>query len=361
MPELDAFAALEAGHVIDDDVHQSWRIARAPTGNVTPEDFTWHEAAVPEPGDGEVLLKTLYLGLAPVMRFYMQGLPAAGEVPLSLGDIIHGRGVAQIVKSRNAAWREGEIVQGQLGWQTYKVSGMTAKEKFIRMPNNGLPAALGAGVLGMKGMSAYAGYMICGEPRAGDLTVLSGAAGGVGSLVSQMAANVVGAKVIGIAGGPEKCALIKRYGCAEAIDYKSDDVGAMLDAFLPDGLDMYFDNIGGKVLDLCLDRLRLRARIILCGAISEYVEKGTTSSLPGYRRIGRTDSRLQGFFVYNYMDQWTIAMEHMADWIKSGKLQPLIDENQGFQSMPRALARMYYGRNVGVTYTSVRGEPDGWG
>ena len=168
MSGLDAFDALAAGKSVSDEANYSWRVARHPDGNVVPGDFSWAETAIPEPAAGEVLLKTHYLGLAPVMRMYMMGGSPSGEVPLRIGDVIHGRGVAQIIKSRHPDWREGEMVQGQIGWQTHKVSAMTAQEKFFRMPPNGLPAALGSGVLGMTGLSAYAGLFRTGDPRCGD-------------------------------------------------------------------------------------------------------------------------------------------------------------------------------------------------
>lgn len=354
---LAAFDTLAAGKAIDDSANYQWRVARAPVGNVRPEDFEWAVTDIPEPKDGEVLLKTLYLGLAPVMRFYMQGTGAAGEDMLAPGDVIHGRGVAQIVKSRHTGWNEGDIVQGQIGWQTYKVSRMTAQEKFFRMPHTDLPASLGSGVLGMKGMSAYAGLFACGDPRKGDLMVLSGAAGGVGSMVSQMAANVVGADVVGIAGGPEKCAFVKNHGCSAAIDYKNEDVPTRLDELRPSGIDLYFDNVGGDILSACLDRLRMHSRIVLCGSISEYT-RDTPFGLTNYTRLRATESVMRGFFVYNHFDQWDKAMDEMANWIRDGKLKPVDDVVEGFQNMPKGLARLYYGDNTGIQYCSVRGEPE---
>lgn len=361
MSVAEALASFDdlAGREMAEDANCQWRIARRPEGNVRPDDFAFHTEAIPEPGEGEVLLKTLYLGLAPVMRFYMQGTARTGDALIGPGDVIHGRGVAQVVKSRHPDWREGEIVQGQIGWQTWKVSRMTAQEKFFRMPKNGLPAALGAGVLGMTGLSAHAGLFACGDPRAGDRMVLSGAAGGVGSMVSQMAANVVGCDVVGLAGGPEKCAFIKAHGCSEAIDYKSEDIEERLDALRPDGIDLYFDNVGGETLAAVLERLRMHARIVLCGSISEYV-RDEPFCLSNYTRLRGTDARMQGFFVYNHLDRWDQVMEEMAGWIADGRLQPVQDIEQGFAAMPRALASLYYGANVGVQCCSVRGEPEEW-
>ncbi len=356
---LAAFDTKWGGYNIDDAANYQWCIARRPEGNVRPDDFAWATSDIPEPDDGEVLLKTHYLGLAPLKRFYMLGQDPSGEGARPIGGMIPGRGVAQVVKSRHPDWREGEMVQGQLGWQTYKASAMTAQEKMIRMPNNALPAALGAGVLGMTGLSAHAGLFACGNPRPGDLMVLSGAAGGVGSMVSQMAASVVGCDVVGIAGGPAKCAFILGHGCSGAIDYKTQDIGEQLDALRSHGIDLYFDNVGGETLVACLERLRMHSRIVLCGSISEYT-RDEPFRLPNYTRLRRTESSMRGFFVYNYLNIWDRVMDDLSGWIKDGKLKPVQDIEQGFENMPRALARLYYGANVGVQCGSVRGEPDQW-
>ncbi len=359
MTGLDAFDTLAAGKAISDDANFRWCVARHPVGNVVPEDFGWAVTAIPEPGPGEVLLKTHYLGLAPVMRMYMMGGSPSGEVPLKIGDVIHGRGVARIIKSRHPDWREGDMVQGQIGWQTYKVSRMTHQEKFFKMPPNGLPAALGSGVLGMTGLSAYAGLFPTADPRAGDRMVLSGAAGGVGSMVSQIAANVIGCDVVGIAGGPEKCAFLLDHGCSAAIDHKHDDLAERLDALRPDGIDLYFDNVGGETLQACMERLRMHARVVLCGSISEYA-RSVPFALPNYTRLRATDSRMHGFFVYNHIHRWEQVMGDLAGWIQGGQLKPVQDVIDGFQNMPKALAQLYYGRNVGIQCCSVRGEPEGW-
>ena len=326
---------------------------------MVPADFEWAHEAIPEPGEGEVLLRTLYLGIAPVMRFYMQATANTGDRDLDIGEVIHGRGVAQVVKSRHPDYQEGEVVQGQLGWQTYKVSKMTRQEKFFKMPNNGLPASHGTSALGMTGLSAHAGFFACGNPREGDLMVLSGAAGGVGSMVSQMAANVAGCDVVGMAGGAEKCAFIKAHGCSAAIDYKSEDIAERLDALRPDGIDLYFDNVGGETLQAVLERLRMNARIVLCGSISEYTRK-EPFALPNYTKLRATDSRMQGFFVYNHVPRWEAVMDEMAGWITDGKLKPVEYVTHGFQNMPRALASLFTGANVGSSCCSVRGEPEEW-
>ena len=350
------WAALSAGLKARQGVACQWRVAAHPQGNVRPTDFAWHEEPVPSPAEGEVLLETMYLGLAPVMRMYMQGTGAAGERKLVVGDVIHGRGVARILESRHADWRAGEIVQGQIGWRTYATSAMTPKEKFFRVTSHDLPYALACGVLGMAGLSAHAGFFACGEPRPGDVTVVSGAAGGVGSMVIQMARIAGASKVIGIAGGPEKCRTILELGCDAAIDYKSENVAERLSETCPKGIDYYFDNVGGDILSACLDRLAMGARIALCGSISEYT-RATPFGLTNYARLRVVEGRMSGFFVYNHVGRWNEVMTEMAGWIRTGALKPVQDVVEGFESMPEALSRLYDGRNIGVQCCRVRPEP----
>jgi NADPH-dependent curcumin reductase len=336
-------------------VNCQWRIAARPVGNVKPGDFEWHEAPIPIPKGGEVLLETMYLGLAPVMRMYMMGTDRTGDKHQQIGDVIRGRGVAKILESNHPDWQVGEIVQGSIGWQTYATSKMTAQEKFFRVTHHDLPYSLASGVLGMNGLSAYAGFFICGEPRKGDVTVISGAAGGVGTMVVQMAKITGASKIIGIAGGAEKCNFIKDLGCDETINYKSENVAERLSELCPNGIDYYFDNVGGETLTACLDRLAMHARIVLCGSISEYTRE-TPFGLTNYSRLRAVEGRMSGFFVYNHVNRWHEVMDEMADWIRDGKLNPVQDVVNGFEAMPEALSRLYEGKNVGVQCCQVRAE-----
>lgn len=338
-----------------EDRNCQWRVAARPAGNVVASDFSYTEEDIPRPGPGEVLLRTLYLGLAPVMRMYMLGTGAAGERPLEIGDVIHGRGTAQVVESRHPDYEVGDIVQGQMGWQTWKVSAMTPKEKFFKCPDYGLPYALCAGVLGMTGLSAWAGLMECGKPRPGDRMLVSGAAGGVGSLVIQMG-KILGCDVIGIAGGPQKCQFALDHGCSAAIDYKNDDVAAEITRHYPEGLDIYFDNVGGEILEAALERLRMGARVVLCGSISEYM-RDEPFRLGNYTRLRAVNGSMNGFFVYNHLHQWEQAMDEIAHMLTHQGLQPIQDMVDGFENMPEALARLYDGSNIGVQCCRVRGEP----
>ena len=306
--------------------------------------------------DGEFLLRTLFLGVRPVMRMYMQGIAAAGERPLEIGDVIHGRGVAQVVHSRHPDYAPGDVVHGQLGWQTWKCSAGTPEERFIRMSAEDVPCVYGAGALGMNGFSAVGGLLECGRPVAGETVVVSAAAGGVGSTVVQIA-RILGCRVIGIAGGKEKCSLVESLGAEVCIDYKSESLEERIAELCPAGVDVYFDNVGGETLEVMLENLAMGARIVLCGSISEYM-RPEPFKLGNYTRLRRVNGSMTGFFVYNFADQFAAMEARLAGWISSGALKPVQTVVDGFENMPRALADLYDGRNVGVQICRVRGEPD---
>ena len=340
---------------MNEDRNCQWRIAARPSGNVTREDFVYEEQPIPDIGPGEFLLRTLYLGIRPVMRMYMQGIEIAGEKPLAIGDVIHGRGVAQVMRSKHRDFAAGDVVQGQLGWQTWKASRGTEAERFRKLEYSGLSYSLGAGVLGMNGFSAYTGLVHCGYPLAGDVAVVSAAAGGVGSTVVQIA-RILGCRVIGIAGGARKCALLADLGCEAMIDYKNEDIDARLSDLAPGGIDVYFDNVGGTTLETCMEHLAHHARVVLCGSISEYM-LDEPFGLKNYTNLRMVNASMTGFFVYNFEHLFDEATEHLAKWIKSDELRPVEDVVEGFENMPDALARLYDGDNVGVQVCRVRPDP----
>lgn len=335
-------------------VNDQWCVARRPQGNVVRDDFTRRQVQITQPEDGEVLLQTMYLNLAPVMRDYMTGESAARERPLAIGDVIHGRGVAQVIASRHKDYAVGDVVQGQMGWQTYKLSAMTAGEKMRKMPDRGLSYSLGVSVLGMSGFSAYFGFVDRGQPKAGDTVVVSGAAGGVGSIVTQLA-RIFGCRVVGIAGGPEKCAAIASR-CDATIDYKAGDIAAQLGEQVPEGIDLYFDNVGGPILSACLDHLALDARIVLCGFISEYL-LDEPYALTNYERLQSANASMHGFFVYNHAAEFDRAEAQLSEWVSSGQLKPVEDIIDGFDAMPEGLARLYSHKNLGSALCRVRRGP----
>lgn len=339
------------------NVNRQWCVGARPEGKPKPSDFLYKEEPIPVPKEGEVLLETLYLGIAPVMRMYMMNATSGNEPPLDIGDVIHGRGVARILESRHPDWQVGEVVQGQLGWQTYKVSKMTDRERFFRVKHHDVSYAYSVRVLSMTGLTAYTSFLDQGQPKAGETVVVSGAAGGVGHIVVQMA-KIYGCRVIGIAGGVDKCAIVSNLGADETIDYKADDVPDRLKELCPGGIDIYYDNVGGEILEACLENLAYNARIVLCGSISEYTRKDPFG-LKNYARLRRTNATMHGYYVYNYLDQFDSCNTQLAEWIKSGEMKPVLDVLDGFDKMPEALIGVYEGTNVGTRCVKVKEENNG--
>jgi len=333
-------------------VNRQWCVGARPVGKPKVSDFLYKENLIPKPGEGEVLLETLYLGIAPVMRMYMMNLPAGGEPPLAIGDVIHGRGVARVLESHHPDYEARDIVQGQLGWQTYKVSKMTPQERFLKVKHHELSYAHSVRILSMTGLTAYTSFFDQGQPKAGETVVVSGAAGGVGHMVVQMA-KIMGCRVIGIAGGSEKCGIVSDLGADAMIDYKNDDVPARIAELCLDGMDIYYDNVGGEILEACLDNLAYNARIVLCGSISEYTRE-EKFGLKNYAMLRRANATMHGYFVYNYLDQFDSTNAQLAKWIASGQMTPLIDELIGFDKMPEALIGVYDGTNIGTRCVKVK-------
>lgn len=340
---------------MNEDRNCQWRIARRPEGNVVADDFRYTEEEIPSPRKGEFLLKTYYVNVAPVMRMYMSGESVAGEKPLEIGDVIHGRAVAEVVESHHPDFPVGDFVHGQVGWQSYKVSTGTTQEKFRKVPDLGLAYSVALGSLGMTGFSAYFGFVDCGKPRQGDVVVVSGAAGGVGTHVVQIA-KIFGCRVVGIAGGEAKCKLVRSLGCDYVIDYKAGDIAAQIAAACPDGIDLYFDNVGGETLAAVLENLAMHSRIVLCGSISEYL-LDEPFGLTNYTRLRRTNTTMQGFFIYNHVDDFDRAEQDMGEWLRSGQLRPVEHIFDGFKSLPDALASLYTGNNYGIAMVRIRPGP----
>ena len=337
-----------------EEVNRQWCVGARPVGKPKPGDFLYQETDIPVPGKGEVLLQTLYSGIAPVMRMYMQGQSAAGETALNIGDVIHGRAVARVIESHHPHYHVGDVVQGQLGWQTYKVSAMTPQEKFFKVRHHDVGYALSVRMLSMTGLTAYTSFFEQGRPEEGELVLVSGAAGGVGHMVVQMA-KIAGCRVIGIAGGTKKCDIVKSLGADAVIDYKNENVDQRIAMLCQDGVDIYYDNVGGEILMAALDNLAMNARIILCGSISEYAREepfGPTN----YTRLRRANATLHGYFVYNYLDRFEASNDQLVAWVKTGEMKPLLDIVDGFENMPEALMGVYDGINIGMRCVRVSDE-----
>jgi NADPH-dependent curcumin reductase CurA len=339
---------------------RQWVLARRPDGPAREDDFSLETVDVPDIGDGEVLLKVLYLGVAPVMLRYMTN-KASFERRMEIGDVMIGRGVGRVVASRNPAYRVGEIWQAKLGWREFAVIDGSDYYLAYRMNNTDLPLSHGISSLAMSGFTALIGMREVCCAGAGDRVLVSGAAGGVGSQAGSIARALGSTHVVGIAGGPEKCRLLTdRLGYGAAIDYKFDDVPARLDGLFPDGIDVFFDNVGGELLDEVMGRIRRRARIAVCGRISEYLLP--VEEYHRHRnlwRIGLLDAKIEGFFVYDHVADFPAYEAQLAAWIRNGKLRPLEDILEGLERMPAALISLYEGTNTGVRM--VRVDPDAEG
>ena len=339
---------------------RQWVMASRPQGRIQESDFRLEEAPVPEPGEGQVLLKTQYLGVAPVMMRYMTN-ETGFEKPMECGDVMLGRGVGIVAKSRHPAFREGDAYQCKLGWREYGlIDGDDPYFMPFRMDHRDLPLSHGISSLAMSGFSALIGLEDIGGLKPGDRLLVSGAAGGVGSQIAFMA-RAMGAQVtVGLAGGPAKCRILTdRLGYDAAIDYRADDRDAQIDAHFPEGIDVFFDNVGGELLDAVMARIRRRARIVICGRISEYLKDPEDYHRPrNLYRIGLMDSKLEAFFIYDYQDRFRDCETQIAGWIRSGQLKPLEDIDEGLERMPAALISLYEGSNVGVRMVRIDADAD---
>jgi NADPH-dependent curcumin reductase CurA len=322
--------------------NRQWLLAKRPEGMVSPANFELREVPLPEPGDGEILVRSLYLAFEPAMRGWMEDRPSYIP-PVAIGEVMRGGVVAQVVASNDPDFAVGSLVQGMLGWQEYAVTG---KGRVTPIPD-GTPPTWPLGVLGITGLTAYFGLLDIGKPASGETVVVSGAAGATGSVAAQIA-RIHGCRVIGIAGGSEKCAWLTGDARLDAaIDYKSEDVGARLDTLCPDGVDVFFDNVGGDILDAVLARIALRARIVLCGGISGYNEKEPPPGPRNLMNLVRQRGRMEGLIVIDYAARFGEGLSQLAAWVRSGEIAHREDIQEGFEYAPQTFLRLFSGKNLG--------------
>jgi NADPH-dependent curcumin reductase CurA len=323
------------------------RLAARPEGNITASDFTLTTEPVAELAEGEVLVKVTYLSLDPAMRGWMRDAPSYIP-PVELGAVMRAGGVGVVAESRDPKFAVGDHVTGALGAQEYatiKGKGLTKID--VRMA----PETVWLNVLGMPGMTAYFGLLDIGAPVAGQTVVVSGAAGAVGATVGQIA-KIKGCRAVGIAGGPEKCAYLLELGFDAAIDYKNENVQAALKTHCPDGIDVYFDNVGGDILDAALARLAMHARIVICGAISQY-NSASVQGPKNYLNLLVKRARMQGMVVFDYADRYAAGAMEMAGWMAQGKLKSREDVVRGLETFPDTLNKLFRGENFGKLVLQV--------
>ena len=323
-------------------------LAEIPQGKLAKHHFAVTQAPRPTPGDGEVLLRALYVSLDAANRAWMQG--ATYRSALKAGDVMAGGALAEVVESRSDSLSKGDLVFADTGWQEWAV--LPARH-LTRLPKLA-PLTHLVSVYGVAGLTAYFGLLECGRPKAGETVVVSAAAGSVGSIVGQIA-KIKGCRVVGIAGGAEKCALLEReLGFDATVDYKAGDTRRALRAACPDGIDVYFDNVGGDILEACLFNMNNHGRIACCGAVSQYDGAAPAHGPRGVPGLIVTKRlTLTGFVVMDFYDQQAAALQTLKGWVESGELKVREDVIEGLENLPAALIGLLAGENVGKRMVKV--------
>ncbi len=334
--------------------NRQWVIEARPLGReLLLSDFRLEAVRVPEVADGQVLIKTLYLSFDPAQKSWMENI-ASYMKPIEIGDVMVGTGAGRVIESRHPGLAPGDIVRGLIGWREYVAADGASLEKIP--PGTSVAASLS--LLGSTGKTAYFGLLNVGKPKAGDTLVISGAAGATGSVVGQIG-KIAGCRVIGLAGGPEKCAwLTEELGFDGAIDYKAEKVRRGLKALCPDGIDIFYDNVGGEILNDALARINVGARVVICGGISRYnADPRDPEQMPpgprNYFNVVFTGATIQGFLLNHYEREYPIAEARLAAWAQAGKIKYKDDVLQGFERAPEALMRLFAGKNFGKQLLKV--------
>ena len=333
-----------------------WLLRSRPDGIVTSDLFERDEIEVPELKDGQVLAQTLYLSFDPTQRAWMA---METYMPIiEIGEVMRAGGIAQVIESKHSKFKPGDIINYLCGWQEYVIF---EPDKPGLVPASKLPGHLDPALmlaLSLTGLTAYFGLLDIGRPKAGDTVLVSGAAGATGSVVGQIA-KIKGCRVIGIAGGADKCAWLTEKGKFDAaIDYKNDDIGTKLTELAPQGVNVYFDNVGGPITDEVLLHTAQNARIVLCGAISQYnTSPEEMYGLKNYLSLIINRGTAQGFIILDYLDRALEGILCLTKWVEDGRVIQEIDTQHGFDNIPDTLTRIFTGENLGKQILKVSEPP----
>ena len=337
------------------DANRQWLLRSRPVGMVSEENFEWREAPLPEVADGGVLVRNLYLSFDPAMRGWMMDRESYVP-PVQIGEVMRAGGVGQVVESRNPELKVGDYVQGTFGWQDYCAAGGTGPMPLTKVPA-GVEPRLVLSVLGITGLTAYFGLLDLGQPKEGETVVVSGAAGATGSIAAQIA-RIKGCRAIGIAGGPEKCGwLLERARLDGAVDYKNESVARRLRELCPAGVDVYFDNVGGEILDAVLAQIAMRARVVLCGGISAYNDPEPPPGPRNIMALVLQRARMEGFIVIDYMNRFPEAIGQLRAWLDTGELVYEEDIQEGLENAPETFLRLFQGKNLGKQLLKITDPP----
>ena len=329
------------------DVNRRFLLRERPTGRIDDQTFELVDEEVPRIGEGEALVRTRWISLDPTNRAWIGETPTYLP-PVAIGEVMRAGGLGEVVASNSPDYEVGQLVQGRTGWQDYVVASASAPLTAVpELP--GVSPSHFLGALGMTGITAYVGVLDIGKPKPGETVVVSAAAGAVGSVAGQLA-KIQGARVVGIAGGPEKCAsLTDELGFDAAVDYKAPDWRDQLKAATPDGIDVDFENVGGEIMDAVFRRLNVRARVALCGLISGYNE-GAPAAATGPRNFGNLliqRVHLEGFIVLDHFGRAREIVPQLAGWMAEGKLKAQETIVEGFEQLPVAINMLFDGKNTG--------------
>ena len=325
-------------------------LAQRPTGFPNESDFNLVESPVPTPKAGEILVRSLYLSVDPYMRGRMNDVKSYAP-PVKIGEVMVGGVVGQVAESQHPQFQKGDIVEGFFGWQTHAVSD----GKGVRKINPSLaPISTALSVMGMPGLTAYFGLLEIGKPQPGETVLVSGAAGAVGSMVGQIA-RIKGCRVVGVAGSDEKVDyLVRELGFDAAFNYKTtEDYFKKLKELCPNGIDVYFDNVGGTLTDAVFRLINVRARICVCGQISQYNLAKPEMGPRFLWKLIEKRARLEGFLVFQFADRYAEGLQQMAEWHKDGKMKLREEIVEGIENAPRAFIGMLEGRNTGKQLVKV--------
>jgi NADPH-dependent curcumin reductase CurA len=336
--------------------NQQFCLAARPVGLPKPTDWRQTSEPVAEPRDGEILVKTLYLSLDPAMRGWMNEGKSYIK-PVGIGEVMRAGGIGKVVASRSPRFAVGDFVSGVLGVQQYWLGDANDRSAgLVKVDPAVAPLPKWLNALGMPGMTAYFGLLEVGQPKAGQTVVVSGAAGAVGQTVGQVAKHK-GCRVVGIAGGKDKCDfVVNELGFDACVDYKSGSLRDGLKAHCPQGVDVYFDNVGGEILDTVLTRINLKARIIICGAISQYNNTTPVKGPANYLSLLVNRARMEGIVVFDYADRYPVAVAEMAKWMREGTFKSREDIVPGLEKFPEALLMLFEGKNFGKLILEVATE-----
>jgi len=333
------------------DINRRLLLKTRPQGRVKNSDFDLVEEAIPTIGEGEALVRTTYLSLDPTNRVWMTDQPGYLP-PVQIGEVMRSGGLGRIVESNSPKYKVGQLVNGFTGWQDYVVASDSLP--FTPLPE-GLPVSDSAflGALGMTGLTAYFGITDVAKVQAGETVVISAAAGAVGSVAGQIA-KILGARVVGIAGGPEKCAwLVDELGFDAAVDYKATDWREQLKETTPGGIDVNFENVGGEIMEAVFARLKIGARVALCGLISDYNNPDDPVGLRNFGAIITKRATVRGFLILDYFDQIKDATMQLGQWLAEGKLQSRETVVEGLENTPESLNLLFDGGNTGKLVVKI--------